>query len=326
MNTRRQILAALSLSMLSAALPSLAQQPAKVAKIGFLASFSSGQLASRLPAFQQGLRALGYVEGKNIFIAYRYADGKLERLPDLAAELVSLDVDILFVQGSPAALAAKNATKIIPIVIGNASDPVGIGLIASLARPGGNITGMSDFNVEVVTKRFELLKEVVPSASRIAVLSNPANSTNPIQLQQIRTVASALGVTLLSLEARTPDDIDHAFAVIKPAKALLVFGDPMLGTHQRQIIELAARGRLPAIYADEQAVDAGGLMSYAVNFGDLYRRAAVYIDKILKGAKPGDLPVEQPTTFQLAINMKTAKALGIKFPQSILLRADKVIE
>jgi len=233
------------------------------------------------------------------------------------------------VMGAPAAHAAKNATSVIPIVIGNAADPVGTGLVASLARPGGNITGLSDFNLGVVTKRLELLKEVVPSASRVAVLLNPANPTNPLQLKEIQAVAPALGVTLLPLEAKEPNDIDRAFAVMRnqQAGALIVFGDLMLfGTHQKRLAELALKSRLPAIWAQKENVDAGGLMSYGTNFDDLYRRAAGYVDKILKGAKPADLPVEQPTKFELVINLKTAKALGLTIPQSVMLRADQVIE
>jgi putative ABC transport system substrate-binding protein len=318
----------LAFGLLAAPFAAESQQAKKIPRIGFLASFSSEQLAGRLPGFQQGLREHGYVEGKNIIIEYRYGAGRNERLPELAAELVRLDVDILFVQGTPAAHAAKKATRTIPIVIGNASDPVGTGLIASLARPGGNITGLSDFNFEVVTKRLELLREVVPSASRIAVLWNPTNPTNPLQMKQIQAVAPGAGVTVISIEAKKAEDIDHAFGLIgkKRADALLVFGDPMLGTHQNRIIELAAKNRLPAIYADIQATDAGGLMSYAVNFGDLYRRAVTYVDKILKGAKPADLPVEQPTKFELVVNVKTAKQIGLTIPASVLYRADKVIQ
>jgi putative ABC transport system substrate-binding protein len=268
------------------------------------------------------------VDGKSIVIEYRYADGRFERLPNLATELVRLRVDILVVVGAPAAHAAKSATSVIPIVIGNAADPVGTGLVASLARPGGNITGLSDFNLGVVTKRLELLKQVVPTASRVAVLLNPANPTNPPQLKEIQTVAPALGVTLLALEAKGSADIAPAFAVMKSkrAGALLVVGDLMLGTHQRTIAELALKSGLPTIWAWKESADAGGLMSYGTNFEDLYRRAAGYVDKILKGARPADLPVEQPTKFELVINLTTAKALGLKIPPSVLSRADHVVE
>jgi putative ABC transport system substrate-binding protein len=305
-----------------------AQPARKIPRIGFLASFSAEVIKSRVATFQQALRELGYVDGESIIIEYRYADGRFERLPNLAAELVRLRVDLFVVVGAPAAHAAKNATSFIPIVIGNAADPVGTGLVASLARPGGNITGLSDFNLGVVTKRLELLKEVVPTASRIAVLLNPANPTNPLQLKEIQAAAPALGVTLLPVEAKEPGDIDRAFAVMRNERAgtLIVFGDPMFGTHQRRIAELAVKGRLPTIWAVGENVNAGGLMSFGTNFDDLYRRAAVYVDKILKGARPADLPVEQPTKFELVINMTTAKALGLKIPPSVLSRADRIIE
>jgi len=317
----------LALSMLLAPLAAGAQAK-KTPRIGFLAPPSAEYAKSRVAAFEQALHQLGYVDGKSIIIEYRYADGRFERLPNLATELVRLGVDILVVMGAPAAHAAKNATSVIPIVIGNAADPVGTGLVASLARPGGNITGLSDFNLGVVTKRFELLKEVVPSASRVAVLLNPANPTNPLQLKEIQAVAPALGVTLLPLEARELNDVDRAFAVMRNQQpgALIVFGDQMFGTHQKRLAELALKSRLPAIWAQKENVDAGGLMSYGTNFDDLYRRAAGYVDKILKGAKPADLPVEQPTKFELVINLKTAKALGLTIPQSVMLRADQVIE
>ncbi len=305
-----------------------AQQPKKVPRIGFLAASSAENLKSRLAAFQQGLRELGYVEEKNIVIEYRYAAGNFERLPDLAAELVRLKMDVLVAEGAPAAHAAKNATSVMPIVIGNAADPVGTGLVASLARPGGNITGLSDFNLAVVTKRLELLKEVVPSVSRVAVLLNPANPTNPLQLKEIQAVAPTLGVTLLSMEVKGPDDIEPAFATMKKerAAALIVFGDPMFGTHRTRIVGLAAKSRLPAIWSLSGYVEAGGLMSYGTNFDDLYRRAAVYVDKILKGTKPADLPVEQPMKFEFVINLKAAKQIGLTIPQSVLYRADKVIK
>ena len=304
-----------------------AQQPTKVARIGFLASSSAERAKSRLAAFQQGLRELGYVEGKNIVIQQRYAAGQFEKLPELAAELVRLKVDVLVAEGAPAAHAAKNATTTIPIVMGNAADPVGTGLVASLARPGGNITGLSDFNLAVVTKRLELLKEVVPSALRVAVLLNPTNPTNPLQLKEIQAVAPALGVTLLPLEVKVVDDIDRAFTTIRKERpgALIVIGDPMIGSEQRRLSELVVKNRLPAIYSSRLSMDAGGLMSYGTNFDDLYRRAATYVDKILKGTKPADLPVEQPTKFEMVINLKAAKQIGVTIPPEVLVRADRVI-
>ena len=304
-----------------------AQPLKKVARIGFLASSSSERVKSRLAAFQQGLRELGYVEGKNVIVEYRSAEGKFERLPEIASELVRLKVDLLVVEGAPAAHATKNATSVIPIVIGNAADPVGTGLVASLARPGGNITGLSDFNLGVVTKRLELLKEIVPSASRVAVLWNPTNPTNPLQLKETQTAAPGLGVTLLSLEAKGADDIERAFSAIRKERpgALIVIGDPMFGTHQKRITQLTIKSRLPAIYGAPESVDAGGLMSYGTNFADLFRRAATYVDKILKGTKPADLPVEQPKKFEFIINLKAAKQIGLTIPPNVLARADKVI-
>jgi len=305
-----------------------AQQLKKVARIGFLASSSSERVKSRLAAFQQGLRELGYVEGKNVIVEYRSAEGKFERLPEIASELVRLKVDLLVVEGAPAAHATKNATSVIPIVIGNAADPVGTGLVASLARPGGNITGLSDFNLGVVTKRLELLKEIVPSASRIAVLWNPTNPTNPLQLKETQAAAPGLGVTLLSLEAKGADDIERAFSAIRKERpgALIVIGDPMFGTHQKRITQLTIKSRLPAIYGAPESVDAGGLMSYGTNFADLFRRAATYVDKILKGTKPAHLPVEQPKKFEFIINLKAAKQIGLTIPPNVLARADRVIK
>ncbi|MBI3061199.1 MAG: ABC transporter substrate-binding protein [Deltaproteobacteria bacterium] len=304
-----------------------AQQPKKVPRIGFLESGGAERTKSRLAAFEQGLRELGYVQGKNILIEQRYAAGQFEKLPELAAELVRLKVDVILAGGAPAAHAAKQATTTIPIVMGNAADPVGTGLVVSLARPGGNITGLSDFFAGVITKRLELLKEVVPSASRVAVLLNPTNPTNPLQLKMIQDIAPALGVTLLPLEAKKPEDIDRAFTAMKKerAEALIVMGDPMFGTYPRRIRELAVKGRLPAIHGGRGAVEAGGLMSYGTSFEDLYRRAATYVDKILKGTKPADLPVEQPTKFELVINLKAAKQIGLAIPPNVLARADRVI-
>jgi len=304
-----------------------AQQLRRVPRIGFLSSRSPDAEKSRLAAFQQGLQKLGYSAGKNILIEQRYAAGKFDRLPDLAAELVGLKVDVLVTTGTPAAHAAKNATSTIPIVIGNAGDPVGTGLVASLARPGGNVTGLSVLNTELSGKRLELLKEVVPTASRVAVLLNPANSINPLQLKEIQSAAPALGVTLHSLEVKGTDDIDRAFTAMKKERTggLIVLGDPLLETHRTRIAELAVKSQLPAIYSLAPYVEAGGLMSYGTNFDDLYRRAATYVDKILKGSKPADLPVEQPTKFEFIVNLKTAKQIGLTIPPNVLARADRVI-
>jgi putative tryptophan/tyrosine transport system substrate-binding protein len=325
---RRAFLAMVPGSLLAAPLAARGQQAANSPRLGFLSSSSSERDKPRLTAFLKGLRELGYSEGRNIFIEQRYAGGRFEMLPELAAELVRLKVDILVVSGAPASNAARNATSIIPIVMTDVSDPVGIGLVASLPRPGGNVTGLSDFNAGVVAKRLELLKEVVPSVLRVGVLLNPANPSNPLQMKLTQAAAPALGVTLLPLEAKGPEDIDRAFTAMREERtgALLVFGDPMLGSNNRRIVELAAKARLPATYSRREMADAGGLMSYGAKFTDLSRRAATYVDKILKGAKPGDLPVEQPTKFELVINLKTAKALGLTIPQSVLLRADEVIQ
>ena len=325
---RRVFFIGLALGVLAAPLAAEAQQAEKVARIGFLASSSAERERNFLAAFEQGLRELGYVTGKNIVVEPRYVAGRFEELPALAAELIRLKVDLLVVTGAPAAHAAKNATALIPIVMTNAADPVGTGLVASLARPGGNVTGLSDFNAGVVTKRLEILREVVPSASRVAVLLNPANPTNPLQLKLAQAAAPALGVTLRPFEAREADDIDRAFVALRKERSggLILVGDPLLGSHRKKIISLSAQTRLPAIYSLREYVQDGGLMSYGTSFEDLYRRASTYVDKILRGAKPADLPVEQPTKFELVINLKTAKALGLTISQSLLLRADEVIK
>jgi putative tryptophan/tyrosine transport system substrate-binding protein len=307
-----------------------AQQPiSKIPRVGFLGSVSSHASGdrSRVEGLRLGLRQLGYIEGKNILIEYRYADGKVERLPSLAAELVSLKVDILLARGAPAAHAAKNATSTIPIIFGNAADPVGTGLVSSLARPGGNITGLSDFNSGVITKRLELIKEVVPRVFHVAVFLNPANPTNRPQSREIDAVAPSLGVKLLSFEVKGIDDIKRAFTAMtkERAGALLVIGGAA-GSFGPRIAEIAVENRLPTIWTSSSAVESGGLMSYGTDFADLYRRAATYVDKILKGAKPADLPVEQPTKFELTINLKTAKQIGLTIPPNVLARADRVIK
>jgi len=317
----------LSAMLFALCVPAETQQPKKVHRMGFLSSRSPDAEKSRLAAFQQGLQELGYVVGKNILVEKRYAAGQFDRLPDLAAELIRLKVDVLVTTGTPAARAAKNATDTIPIVIGNAGDPVGTGLVASLARPGGNVTGLSVLNTEVSGKRLELLKEVVPRLSRVAVLLNPANPINPLQVAEIQSAALALGVTLLPLEVKKADDIDRGFIAMKKERtgALIVLGDPLLEIHRTRLAELAVKNHLPAIYSLGPYVEAGGLMSYGTNFDDVYRRAAIYVDKILKGAKPADLPVEQPTKFEFIINLKAAKQIGLTIPPNVLARADRVI-
>jgi len=316
------------LALLAVPLAAEAQPARKVPRIGYLAAGSVEIEKSWLAAFQQGLRDLGYVEGETIVIEQRYAAGRFERLPELAAELVRRKVDVLLVGGDAAALAAKKATSAIPIVIVTVADPVAIGLVASLAHPGGNVTGQSDLHADLVPKRLQLLKEVVPSASRVAVLLNPANPSHPLQLKGLQAGAPALGVMLLSLEVKGPDDIERAFTTMRKERpgGLLVFGDRLLGTHRRRIVELALKSRLPTMFTQSSAAEDGGLMSYGANFPAQYRRTATYVDKILKGARPADLPVEQPTRFELVINRKTAKALGLTIPPSVLLRVDHEIE
>jgi putative ABC transport system substrate-binding protein len=282
-----------------------------------------------LDAFRQGLRELGWVEGQNIVIDYRFAEGRFDRLPDLAAELVRLKVDIIVAATTPAAAAAKKATETIPIVMISVGDPVGLGLIASLARPGGNATGLSySVGLETIGKGLELLKETVPKVRRVAILSNPANPFQPLAISEVNVAARSLGLQLQLLEARGPNDFDGAFAAMATERvgALLVVADSMFLLHRTRLADLAARSRLPAAYGTRENVEAGGLMSYGASVRDLYRRSAAYVDKILKGAKPGDLPVEQPTKFELVINLKAAKALGLTIPPSVLGRADEVIQ
>jgi putative ABC transport system substrate-binding protein len=306
-----------------------AQQPAKVYRIGLLSARSSSIDSTRAEAFRQGLRELGYVEGKNIVIDYRYAEGKFEILPDLAAELVRLKVDVILALGVPPTRAAKQVTTTIPIVMAGGSDPVRTGLITSFARPGGNVTGLSDLNVDLITKRLELLKEVVPKTSHVAVLLNPANPTNPIQLKETQSASPALGVTLLVMEIKEAKEFEPAFTTITQgcADALLVFSDPMFGFHQKRIANLAVKSRLPAMHNNRYYVEAGGLMSYgAANPDDTLRRSAIYVDKILKGANPGELPVERSTKLELVLNLKTANQIGVTIPPNVLARADKVIK
>lgn len=306
-----------------------AQAPAKkVPRIGVLSPWTPSDAAPWHQAFRLGLRDLGWVEGKNISIEYRYAEGRHDRLPDLAADLVRLKVDVIVASVTPDALAAQKATRAIPIVLVAGGDPVAIGLGESLARPGGNVTGLSQMSRELGGKRLELLKEMVPRLSRMAVLWNPQNQSSTLNWKEIQLAARQLGVQLHSLEVRSPNDLDQAFeAAIKTrAGALFIMPDPVFVTNLKRIAGLAAKSRLPSIFHLSEFADAGGLVSYGVDRPDLFRRAATFVDKILKGAKPGDLPIDQATRFELVINMKTAKALGITIPQSILLRVDRVIE
>jgi len=320
---------ALAGTLLAAPLAAEAQQAGKVHRIGYLTGGLSTDRPHLIEAFRQGLRELGWVEGQNIVIEYRYAEGRFDRLPDLAAELVRLKVDIIVAVATPASAAAKNATGTIPIVGISLGDPVGTGLIASLARPGGNVTGVSySVGVETIGKGLELLNEIVPNVRQVAILSNPGNPLHAPAVRDVKVAARSLGVQLQLLEARGPTEFDGAFAAMAKERVggLLVVADTMFNLHRARLVELAAKSRLPAAYGTRDAVEAGGLMSYGPSLPDLFRRGATYVDKILKGAKPADLPVEQPTKFELVINLKTAKALGLTIPPSLLGRADEVIE
>ena len=305
----------------------LAQQPAKVFRIGFLGSGGPMDHTPRVNVFRQGLRDLGYVEGRTVTIEYRLAEGKMERLPALAAEHVALKVDVIVASGTPTALAAKNATTTIPIVFATSGDPVGT-LVASIARPGGNVTGLSLVGPELVARQLQLLKEAVPKASRVAFLSNPDNPYTPVMVKEVEAAARSLKVRMQRVESRGGAATDAAFDAMARERpnALLVLFDPVLTGQRARISELANKHRLPSMCPHREYAEDGGLMAYGASLTDLYRRAATYVDKILKGAKPGDLPVEQPTKFELVINLKTAKALGLTIPPSLLARADQVIE
>jgi putative ABC transport system substrate-binding protein len=305
-----------------------AQQQTKLRRIAFLAGGSRSADALLLESFWERMNELGYVEGQNVAAEYRFADGALERLPSFAAELARINVEVIVAPGS-GAVAAKRATDTVPIVV-TLGDPIGMGLIASLARPGGNVTGSSAFLPELGGKQLELLKEAFPQISRVAVLWwNQSNRPDyALLLENMKAAARRLRVALQALELRDAGDFEPVLAAIKAqrASALVVLRNPLTATHRARIINFALNSRLPAIYPDREFVEAGGLMSYGVNVADLWGRAAVYVDKILKGAKPGDLPVEQPTKFELLVNLKTAREIGLTIPQSLLLRADRVIE
>lgn len=301
-----------------------AQQPRNIPRIGYLARGAG--VGHDDKAFEQGLRELGYFEGKNIAIEWRAAKGKEEKLPELARELVRLKVDIIVALHPRAAVAAQNATKTIPIVFRSSGDPVRSGLVASLARPGGNITGVTSISSELYGKRLELLKEVVPKASLVAVLKIPGRDAR--DLQELQTVARSLRLQLQVLDVQREEDFEPAFraATDKGAQGLIALRHPLIVNGRKRIIELAAKSKLPAIYDERAFVDAGGLMSYGTDLAEVYRRAATYVDKILKGRKPADLPVEQPTKFELVINLKTARQMGLTIPQWVLMRADKIIK
>ena len=326
MNKRLAWLAALIL-LVSATLVE-AQQPTKIPLIGFLSGSFPSTSPARREAFRQGLRELGYVEGKNIVIEQRYADGKFDRLPALAAELVRLKVDIIVTAGPQSTRPAKQATSTIPIVMALDPDPVGNGFVASLARPGGNITGLSSLAPEISGKQLELLKEIVPRLSRVAVFGTSINSGNAQTLSEVELTAKAFGVKLQYLDVLSPKDIETAFRAASKgrADAVLMLPGSVLVLQRAQLADLAAKNRLPAIYPQPDYTEAGGLVYYGANTADLFRRAATYVDKILKGAKPADLPIEQPTKFEFIINLKAAKQIGLTIPPNVLARADKVIK
>jgi len=330
---RRAFLIAVASPILAAPLAAEGQQTTKVSRVGYLSSLSRADptYATLRTALLQGLREHGYVEGRTITIEWRFAEGSQSRLPTLAAELVRLRVDLLFAEATPAALAAKQATITIPIVFSPIADPIGSGLVATLARPGGNITGLTFMASELGGKRLELLKETVPGMTRVGVLlhpGNPSEATLNSMLAETEAAARASGVQLQRLQAQGPNDLDRAFAAMsrERVEGLILLPSAMFSSERRRIADLAARRRLPTMFFFMEFVEAGGLVSYGPSFMELWQRAATYVDKILKGAKPGDLPVEQPTKFELVINLKTAKALGLTIPQSLLIRADQLIE
>jgi putative ABC transport system substrate-binding protein len=326
MNRRGSVLALLVLG--AATGPLAAQQAGKVYRIGFLSAPTRASVERSLEAFLRALRELGWIEGQNLIIEYRSAEGNVERLPTLAAELVRLKVDLIVAPAGSAALAAKHATSSIPIVMIFPNDPVELGLVASLGRPGGNITGTTFTpGPEIFGKQLQILKETIPRASRVAILVNPADPPSALQVREVQAAARSLAIRLQRVEARGPEEFDTAFVAMERehAEALLVAGGSAFLVHRTKLAELAVKGRLPTMYSFRENVEAGGLMAYAINMTDFIGRAAVYVDKILKGAKPADLPVEQPAKFELIINLKTAKALGITIPQPLLLRADEVI-
>ena len=318
----------MGVSVLAAPLAAEAQAPAIVRRIEFLSFRPSTEATHYLDAFRRGLSELGYVEGQNIAIEYRFANGRPERLSALAAELVRLKVDVIVTTAPPAPEAAKRATRTIPIVLAVAGDPVGTGLVASIARPGGNITGLANLGLEVVGKQLELLKEAVPKVSSVAVLSNPALPSTPVYVKEAEGAARSLKLQLHILQARSSPEIEAAFRAMRSERvdSVFVLRDSVFFAQRAQIAALAAESRLPAVYGFREEAEAGGLMAYGPNLLQMYQRAATYVDKILKGAKPADLPVEQPTKFELVINLKTAKTLGLTIPPSLLLRADEVIQ
>jgi putative ABC transport system substrate-binding protein len=317
------------ISIFLASAPADAQQTKTVPRIGFLSAFSPSSEQNRVEAFRQGLRELGYVEDRNIFIEYRYGEGKRDRLPKLAAELVRLNADLIVAAGgSGLARVTKETTKTIPIVLTGGSDPVGAGLVASLARPGGNVTGLTGITAELAGKRLELLKETFPRLTRVGVLWNPTDQGSAQGFKEIEIAAPGLGLEVQSLQVPSPSNFESAFkaAITGKVRAIHILPSGLINSHRNRIVEFAISNRLPTMFSGAAHVEAGGLLSYAPNAPDLYRRAATYVDKILKGAKPADLPVEQPTKFELVINIKTARQIGMTIPPAVLARADRVIK
>jgi putative ABC transport system substrate-binding protein len=323
----RLLISGLCALFLALCVSAQAQQPRKVSKIGFLSPVSASGSTANLETFRQSLREFGYIEGKNIVIEYRWAEGKLDRLPELATELVGLGVDIIVTAGTPPVLAAKKATSRIPIVAANADNLVELGVVASLARPGGNVTGLTRVDADFSAKRLELLKESFPKLSRVAVLSHGALGADQEELQETRAAARTLGVQIQSLTVSEPSQFLDTYAemIKRRADALIIFTSAFTAFHREQLVELATKNRLPTVCANAAWSNAGCLISYGPNVTELYRRAGVFVDKILKGTKPGDIPVEQPTKFEFIVNLKAAKQIGLTIPQWVLMRADRVI-
>jgi putative tryptophan/tyrosine transport system substrate-binding protein len=321
------LIVTLALAILLAPVVADAQPSARVPRIGYLGNSSPSLEPDLVEAFRQGLRELGYIEGQTIVIEYRWAEGEYDRFPDLVADLIRLKVDVIVTAGTPGTLAAKQATKTIPIVMAVAGDAVGAGLVASLARPGGNVTGLTTIVQDLEGKRLELLKEVVPGLSRVGVLWNPVNPVNPIIFKQTQIAAQTLGLTVQTLDVRGVEEFEDAFAILARERpdALIMITDRFLLTHRKRIVEFMAQHRLPTMYPYRELVVEGGLLSYAPSYTDSFRRAATFVDKILKGTKPADLPVEQPMKFELVLNLKTAQALGLTIPPTLLFQADEVI-
>ena len=324
---RREFITSIGGTAVAWPLAARAQQSAKLPTIGFLGTSTPLAMSQWIATFVQRLHELGWLEGRTVAIEYRWAEGRSERFAEIAAEFVRLKVDVIVTYASPPVIAAKEATAVIPIVSAVMGDPVGTGLVASLARPGGNVTGLSNQTADTAGKRLELLREVIPQLRRLAVLANVSNPVSVVEMGEVQAAAKALGLDVVTLEIRRGEDIAPAFETLKGrAQALYVAGDPLMITNRVRINTLALGARLPTTYNQREFVEAGGLMSYGPNFPDLFRRAGDYVDKILRGTKPADIPVEQPTKFDLVINLTTAKALGLELPPTLLARADEVIE